>query len=214
MPTPAQIDDFIAALSHARLPDDACNEYAPGSAENIIRRHNLRLYLAAMSQRKPSTLLLLEAPGYRGCRLTGVPVTSRKILLEGIPRLDMFGKQAGYRDVTDAGFERVYGEQSATILWNALADLNALPLIWNACPFHPHRMDEPLSNRKPRAAELRLGAEFLRRLLSMWHFAQIIAVGNVASDLLRKEGNECAKVRHPAQGGKNDFVAGLRALLS
>ena len=74
-----------------------------------------------------TALLLMEAPGYRGCRLTGVPVTSRKVLLEGAPALDIFGRQAGFRDVADVGFERVYGEQSATIVWNTLSDLGALP---------------------------------------------------------------------------------------
>jgi hypothetical protein len=38
-------------------------------------------------------------------------------------------------------------------------------------------------------------------------------VGNVAYDTLRAMGLECSKVRHPAQGGKNDFVAGLSAQL-
>ena len=71
-----------------------------------------------MAARAPRTLLVMEAPGYRGCRLTGVPVTSRKVLLEGVPALQIFGAAAGYRDVADAGFERVYSEQSATIVWN------------------------------------------------------------------------------------------------
>ncbi|MCY4464111.1 MAG: uracil-DNA glycosylase [Chloroflexi bacterium] len=214
MTTPAQIDNLISALSQTQLQSDAFNEYAPGNADNAIRRANLGLYLRAMASRKPTALLLMEAPGYRGCRLTGVPVTSRRILLEGVTALDMFGREAGFRDVSDCGFERVYGEQSATIVWGALAEMRALPLIWNAFPFHPHRAGNSLSNRKPRQAELALGADFLRRLLAMWTFEQIIAVGNVAHELLNKGGIACHKVRHPANGGKNDFVAGLRALLA
>lgn len=214
MSTSAQIDSLISALSQAQLEPDAFNEYAPGNADNAIRCANLRLYLRAMQMRKPSALLLMEAPGYRGCRLTGVPVTSRRILLEGNRALNIFGREAGFRDVGDVGFERVYGEQSATIVWGALAELRAPPLIWNAFPFHPHRAGSPLSNRKPRMAELALGADFARRLLAMWAFEQIIAVGNVAHELLRKQGIACHKLRHPAHGGKNDFVAGLRALLA
>ena len=167
-----------------------------------------------MAARAPRTLLVMEAPGYRGCRLTGLPVTSRKIMLEGVPALKIFGREAGYQDVDDVGFERVYGEQSATIVWGALSGLVAPPLIWNAFPFHPHTPGQPRSNRKPRAAEIELGARFLRSLLADWRFEQVIAVGNVADETLCREGVGGEKVRHPAQGGKKDFVRGLSDLLS
>ena len=208
------INAFIRELSRVALAPDAFNEYAPGDANNAIRRANLRLYLQAMAASEPATLLVMEAPGYRGCRLTGVPVTSRKHLLEGVPALDMFGAEAGYCDVSDAGFERVYGEQSATIVWGALAVLHALPFIWNTFPFHPHRAGQALSNRKPRKPETELGVTFLRRLLELWRFERVIAVGNVAYQTLNAEGIESVKVRHPANGGKNKFVAGVTALFS
>lgn len=213
-PDNSQIDGLIRDLSRAQLPADAFNEYALGEPNNGTRRLNLRLYLRVMAARRPRTLLLMEAPGYRGCRLTGVPVTSRKVLLEGAPALNMFGRERGYRDVADVGFERVYGEQSATIVWGALSSLGALPFIWNSYPFHPHRLGQPLSNRKPRAPELALGGLFLRRVLAMWGFERVIAVGNVAYETLGADGVACQKVRHPAHGGKNEFVAGLSSLLS
>ena len=100
-PNNRQIDALIHDLSQVKLSADAFNEYAPGDANNAIRRENLRCYLRTMAERNPATLLVMEAPGYRGCRLTGVPVTSRKVLLEGVPRLKMFGPDAGYRDVDD-----------------------------------------------------------------------------------------------------------------
>ncbi len=208
------IDAFIYDLSQAQLSAEVFNEYAPGDQNNAIRRANLRLYLRAMTAWAPRTLLVMEAPGYRGCRLTGVPVTSRKVLLEGLPALRLFGVDAGYRDVDDVGFERVYGEQSATIVWETLTRLQALPLIWNTFPFHPHQAGRPLSNRRPRKAETELGAAFLLRLLELWRFELIIAVGNVAYDTLGELGIKRNKLRHPAHGGKNDFVAGLSALLS
>lgn len=213
-PSNRQIDALIRELSLANLSDDAFNQYAPGDANNAIRRSNLRLYLRVMAARRPQTLLVMEAPGYRGCRLTGVPVTSRKVLLEGAPALNIFGRDAGFGDVADAGFERVYGEQSATIVWSVLADLGALPVIWNTFPFHPHQAGKADSNRRPRIAEIVLGAEFMRQVLAMWKFEQVIAVGNVAHETLQYLHVHCEKVRHPAHGGKRDFVAGLRSLLS
>ena len=212
-PDARQIARLIADLARVETADDACNEYALNQPNNAIRRANLKLYLQAMAARMPATLLVMEAPGYRGCRLTGVPVTSRKILLEGLPQLGMFGIDKGFRDVDERGFESVYGEQTATIVWRTLADWGVVPFIWNAFPFHPHKKGQALSNRKPRKAEMRLGAELLEIVLDLWQFRQVIAVGNVAYQTLGDIGIECARVRHPAQGGKNDFTAGLKALL-
>ena len=213
-PEEERIDALIRDLSLTALDRDAFNQYAPGDSNNAIRRANLRRYLRTLAALPARALLVMEAPGYRGCRLTGVPVTSRKLLLEGVAALNIFGREAGYQDVADPGFERVYGEQSATIVWETLSSLGALPLIWNAYPFHPHKAGQPLSNRKPRAAEIDLGLVFLRRLLAEWRFEQVIAVGAVACETLRELRVSCGKVRHPAHGGKQDFVAGLSALLS
>ncbi len=209
-----QIESLIADLARAKLSGDACNQYAPHNANNAIRRGNLRLYLRTMAERQPNALLVMEAPGYRGCRLTGIPVTSRKVMLEGLPALKIFGARAGFRDAHDNGFEKVYGEQSATIVWGTLVDLDALPMIWNAFPFHPHKPGQPLSNRKPRRAELALGAAFLRQIIAMWRFRQVIAVGNVAHASLGGLGYVCPKLRHPAHGGKREFATGLKAELS
>ena len=214
MPADSQIDELIRALSLAESSPEAFNQYGPGDENNATRRANLRLYLKTMAAREPTALLLMEAPGYRGCRLTGLPVTSRKVMLEAAPALDMFGFEAGYRDVADAGFERVYSEGSATIVWSALSALGTLPMIWNSFPFHPHQAGRPLSNRKPRRGEIQQGLAFLRPLLELWRFEQLIAVGNVADETLRALGMDPRKVRHPAHGGKREFVAGLSALLS
>lgn len=210
----AAIDALIAALAAAPVASDACNEYAPNSETNAIRRANLRLYLQTMAARQPDTLLLMEAPGYRGCRLTGVPVTSRKILLEGVPELNLFGVQQGYARAEDPGFESVYGEQSATIVWGTLAQLQAVPLIWNTYPFHPMRPGVLLSNRAPRRDEIAQGLGFLEQVLALYRPARLLAVGNVAAGAFTSLGLPHQKIRHPAQGGKADFVAGLTRALA
>ena len=51
-----------------------------GAACRRCRRENLKLYLEKMKKLNPSFLLLGEAPGYKGCRLTGIPFSSEKIL--------------------------------------------------------------------------------------------------------------------------------------
>ncbi|RMG85554.1 MAG: hypothetical protein D6712_09220 [Chloroflexi bacterium] len=205
----AFVDDLAAVDSGER----AYNHYAPTNANNDLRRANLSLYLQHMAERQPDTILIAEAPGYRGCRLTGLPMTSRRVMLEGIEALAMFGEARGYCNPQDTGFERIYNEQSATILWGTLAEIGAVPFIWSTFPFHPHQPQKPLSNRRPTKTEIALGVPFIKRLLAMYRFSRVIAVGNVAYETLNKLGIAVtAKVRHPAQGGKNDFVAGLKAL--
>jgi len=124
--------------------------YANGHVDqaNKIRRVNLRLYLKQMAVLCPRLLLLGEAPGYRGCRRTGVPFTSEPILLKGITwkicqdgklteTYTLFGVKGGYQRPVD--FQEIIGEATATIMWQSLAKDWPPPLLWNAFPFHPHR---------------------------------------------------------------------------
>lgn len=206
------IDNLITRLSQETFEgDDVYNEYTPGNPYNAIRRNNLKLYLNEMLKRKPHYMLVMEAPGYRGCRLTGVPVTSRKISIEGISNLEMFGAERGYQLTEDAGFENVYGEQSATIVWNTLSEIGIVPLIWNTFPFHPRKGDAQRSNRKPRVPETKIGLNYLQAVIECFKPELIVAAGNVAYKTMTSAGIDCHKVRHPAQGGKNDFVAGIKA---
>ncbi|MGB7338917.1 MAG: uracil-DNA glycosylase [Phototrophicaceae bacterium] len=209
------IDELIHDLSHVSFnTPDVYNQYAPHNHDNALRCHNLKLYLNEILKRQPKYMLVMEAPGYRGCRLTGIPVTSRKILLEGAMKLDLFGKEQGYQLTQDAGFENVYGEQSATIVWTALQDLGITPLIWNTFPFHPRKGDDQCSNRTPRAEEKNIGARFLNQIADYFKPEVIIAVGNIAHDTLLRSEINCLKVRHPAQGGKNDFVEGINQIMN
>lgn len=204
--------DFIDRLSRVQTAPDAYNQFGAGeNPYNALRRANLMCYLQDVQARASGIALIAEAPGYRGMRITGVPMVSRRILRDGIPSMGMFGTGQGYQDVPEPGFEAIQSEQTATILWSVLPELGIVPLVWGAFPFHPHQLGKPLTNRKPRAGEVRLGEPFVRELLDIFAPKKVIAVGNVGFGLLTAMGVPCVKIRHPAQGGKNDFVAGLRA---
>lgn len=208
------IDHWLNRLAQGTTAPDAYNQFAYGSPYNDLRRANLRRYVDQMTALNPSVMLVGEAPGYRGSRLTGVPFGSRRILLNGVPELGVFGTHNGYQDVPEPGFERIQGEQSATAVWGTLAALGVVPLIWGAFPYHPHQPGEPLTNRKPRRSETDLGLPLLRDLIAAFDIRTFIAVGNVGETALRQLGLSCVKVRHPAQGGKNEFVRGLTSALS
>ncbi len=209
-----QLTALVDRLSRAETAPDAYNQYAYGNVYNDIRRANLLRYLNQMASLTPQTILVMEAPGYRGSRLTGVPVTSRSILLKGVPELGLLGQLYGYQDVPEPGFESINGEQTATVVWPTLAALGKAALIWGSYPFHPHELDKPLTNRAPRRTETESGIVFVRELLDLFAPRQVIAVGNVADETLKRMGIEHHKIRHPSHGGKADFVSGLRAALA
>lgn len=203
---------FIDRLSRVQTAPDAYNQYGAGdNPYNAIRRANLKLYLQDVLEKRSGIVLVAEAPGYRGMRVTGLPMVSRRILREGVPALDMLGEARGYQDIVEPGFESIQAEQTSSILWNLLPELGIVPLVWASFPFHPHQLGKPLTNRKPRTPEVKLGEPFVRELLESFAPKKVIAVGNVGYGLLSAMGIPCVKVRHPAQGGKNDFVAGMRA---
>lgn len=206
------IGEFVHSLACAATPENVFNQYAQKEPANAVRRSNLRRYLRAISQRQPRMVLVGEAAGYRGCRLTGVPFTSERIMLDSVTGRNFLGDERGF--VKTGERPRTVGEQSATIVWGTLQELRPLPLLWNALPFHPHRPLEPWSNRTPTRAELELGQPFLRHFLKLFPLELIVAVGNKADEALGQQQIPHRKVRHPAHGGKAEFVRGIRSLAS
>jgi uracil-DNA glycosylase len=207
----SQINEFMQCLQQAKPPHHCVNPYRAGSAANAARCHNLQLYLADLQQRHPTHLLIGEAPGYRGCRLSGVPFVSPFILLNGVPGCGLFGLEQGYLlpdDVT-----AVAKEASATILWQTIATCQPTPLLWNAFPFHPHQPGRLNSNRKPNKAELALGAQFLEPFLRLFQQPICVAIGKKAQQVLNSLGRPHQIVKHPSYGGKAQFSQGLQDLL-
>jgi uracil-DNA glycosylase len=157
-------------------------------------------------------LLVGEAPGYRGCRLTGVPFTSEHILLSGLEPLGLFGEARGYRKTNE--FEKPWKEASARIIWDTLVTTSSIPLIWNAFPFHPFKLGDEKSNRKPTTTEIIKGQDFLHELIRLFNIKIIVAVGNTANSSLKSMGIACEKVRHPSYGGKTQFTSGITDIIN
>jgi uracil-DNA glycosylase len=204
----ALLDDLAAYQVAAHT----INQYAwGGPAGNAVRRANLGLALQYACQRGPDLLLIGEAPGYNGARRTGVPFTSEKLLLAGIPGLAQFGAERGFALATDDG--RISAEQTATIVYRNVRELGVYIAGWNAYPFHPHRPGNDQSNRPLRVAELRAGQLFLARFCAIFAGVPIAAMGNSADRSLCELDLPHVKLRHPAQGGARAFSAGLRAFV-
>jgi uracil-DNA glycosylase len=150
----------------------------------------------------PRFVLIGEAPGYQGCRFSGVPFTSELLVTTGqIPRVARQG-----RLTTRA---RPWSEPSATTMWRMLYELGIeeCTVLWNAFAWHPFRSeDNPHSNRPPTRAELQAGSGVLKEVLAHFHRARYVAVGLVAKAALEGAGvNVFATVRHPSMGGAVKF---------
>jgi len=206
----AALAAFVDTLARCAVPPDAHNQYAGRSRGASIRRENLALYLSRMMTRGPAMLLIGEAPSHRGCRLTGIPFMSETILLRGVVEAELFGASQGFGKATTG--DRLSTEASATMVWETIGPIRPTPLLWNAFPFHPHRPDDPRSNRPPTSTELEIGKRFVVDLLALFEIRRVVAVGNRARDSLASLRIEHTHVRHPSMGGKREFAAGIARL--
>ncbi len=204
-----QLWQALAPLLHAAAPTDTLfNPYldydealdVPGAPQ--LRTANLRAYLDAFDD-SPPILAVAEAPGYRGCRFSGIPLVSEKQLVDADFPID------GIPTSRDGPM----GEQSATIYARVLAERRPLVFTWNTVAFHPHKPDQPLTNRRPTQAEIDASAPTLGALVDVLKPRVIVAVGRVAEGTLARLGHASTYVRHPAQGGARKFEAGMTAIL-
>ena len=210
--TSSSIDGFVDRLAAVET-GPGCNNFfdhtVPGNAQ---RRRNLTIYLREMQDRDPKVLLVGEAPGYRGMRITGVPFTNRTMFEGPANEFGLFGPGKGY--VLPADAAGIAAEPTATVMWQVLAELEFLPLLWSACPWHTHVPGRPLSNRTPKASEAALGTPFWQALAEAFRIDTVVAVGNVAYGSLQRSGIDVPKIRHPAHGGRSGFKRGLQEFLA
>ena len=207
----SDVDAFIERLAAVAPGAAWTNFFDHSTSSNAVRRDNLSLYLTEMLERSPDILLVGEAPGFRGMRITGVPFTNRTIFEGPANSFGLFGPGKGY--VLPPEASGVAAEPTATVMWQVLAELDVLPLLWSAFPWHPHQPGRPLSNRTPTPAEAALGTPFWQTLAELFAVRTVVAVGNVAHRSLQRSGLEVAKIRHPAHGGRAGFKRGLEQLL-
>ena len=126
------------------------NFYAEGDRAPLLRER-LQRYLDERA--RAPVLVVGEAPGYRGTRVSGVPLTSE-------------------RQLTGAG----PAEATATIVHRVLDELDATAevLLWNVVPTHP---GDAGSNRRPTRDEVSAGLPFVRELARR---RRVVPIGRIA----------------------------------
>lgn len=158
----------------------------------------------------PKLILVGEAPGYQGCRYSGIAFTSERLLLEGvIPRVEALDRRLTSRKLP-------FSEPSATIVWKTLYrhGVAEQTILWNALQMHPFRDSAPWSNRTPSDTEVSLGIPAVSALVRAFPEARILAVGRKAEAVLANAGIPAVAVRHPANGGATEFAAGVARALA
>jgi uracil-DNA glycosylase len=199
MPDP--ISNLLAILENHPNGHTVANPYC-----HALQRENLRAYFDALIQWPCSgDLLVGEAPGYAGCALTGIPFTSEAVIQNSRHRF-VCGLRPHLRI---AGTQ---SEQTATIIWNYLSECPAVPAFWNIFPFHPHKPGNPGGNRMPTAEEAQFGHEILSSVVEIFAPKRILAIGKTSLNTLSqfKHPLLAGYIRHPANGGKRDFIGGMR----
>jgi uracil-DNA glycosylase len=197
------IERLIDVLAHRPHDVLTYNQYLDNE-----KLDNLRVYLDYLVCKPPMLWLVGEAPGYRGCRETGIPFTSPDILLHY--KNDFF---------TTNHKKLVVGqsikEPTATCIWESLRSVNEMPLLWNAFPFHPHKQGLLYSNRSLTAAEQVEGMTYIQLIHAIFRPHYVIAVGNAAASALHRSipNVQFEQLRHPSYGGVTAFHAGLRRVL-
>lgn len=219
MPTP--LDELLDSLKALPSEDGLMNPYhsasGPGTAAadeigaeaDALRTRNLRRYLTNALDQGADVILCGEAPGYQGCRYSGIAFTSEvEIVRGGFSALEGTAVLPRARN----GGRTLMREPSAQAIWEAMHRAPKAFIAWNSVCLHPHEPGQPHTNRTPRKDEVTLGAESLGRLLDLVQPRLVVAVGRTAERALEDLDVDAAAVRHPAYGGKPEMLQGLEAL--
>lgn len=142
--------DIVERLARTRV-GETHNQYS----RSPLRRERLREYLE--SRASAEVVLVGEAAGYRGARVSGIAFTSE-------------------RQLTGIGPT----EASSTIVHRVLRELGVEDdvILWNVVPTHP---GTPTSNRRPTRVEVDACRPFLDELT---RGRRVVAVGRLASTVL------------------------------
>ena len=147
------MESLVERLSAARI-GRTFNQYRDGERAPLLR-DRLARYL---DERAGARVLLVgEAPGYRGARVSGIPLTSERQLTGSGP-----------------------AEATATIVHRVLRELELEDevLLWNVVPTHP---GTATSNRLPTRAEIATSRPFLDELA---RGRRVVGLGRLAEAAL------------------------------
>lgn len=219
-----QVDIFIKKLQKVRLPhvfnpwSEYDKEHDKDSTAPQIRTLQLQEYFK-IRKSQAKYILLGEALSYQGGKFTGIAMTSERILLGNHSKvaanLAIGNNTSRTSKISIKNKNNILGmnEPTASIVWSSVLENNipAMQVVfWNIFPWHPYKQGDFLTNRTPNNKELLLGLEYFKDFMRIFNQAKVVCVGVGAKKTIsRLTDNECFYLRHPANGGANEFRDGF-----
>lgn|SRR5690606_2253908 len=200
-----EILQFVKNLARRGHRPQCHNPYRnPDLADNLFQ------YLLAVKKLNSQPVLMVgEALGYKGGRLTGIPFScgdmysrfNHPLLLELKSKFILTSQES---------------ENTATMVWEYLTEKQQTPLFWNAFPFHPYQVRRPKTNRAPTAKEIQQGSRYLQQLADIFQPTTIAGIGRKGQLAAQKAfpNHAIQRIRHPSFGGKREFIEGMNALFN
>lgn len=178
---------------------DVCPYYDTPKAPDV---RSLNLYYLLQKINNFDSILVGEAPGHLGCRKTGIAFTDNIMLPIAQYTYDAEKFQIATKNT-------YYKEASATFMWSVLTQLENPPLMWNIIPFHPHNINNQISNRTPNKNDYKISEKVINYFFNNTRFKKYYAIGRQSEKKLRKMGLNPIYIRHPSHGGSVKFREGM-----
>jgi len=199
-----EFDAFFKRLQRRASRDQAYNPYKDPHLLNNLKHYFEYLYTLEQDH----ILLVGEAPGYSGCRLTGIPFSSVELIQNSEHEL--------FVNIRDKIIlEASATEKTAGMVWAELKDKKITPIFWNAFPFHPYKRGNQSTNRAPTSKEVQEGQWYIKELINIFEPTKIAAIGRKGELALGKidTGSDVHYIRHPSYGGKSDFIKHIKQVI-
>jgi len=203
--------DFVSALCDLEFEDtfnpyaDRCPVHdAPGAPKT--RAKALAAILQAAIDVEIDAIWIGRDLGYRGGRRTGLALTDDVHIEAHAARWGVSAERPTKG--------RAVAERTAAVIWGVLSRIEAPVFLWNVFPLHPHKSNDPFTNRSHNSAERHAGEELLRQLIQLLRPRRLIAIGNDAAQVAHRmmDMRDVVQVRHPSYGGQSLFTRQMQNL--
>ena len=206
--TPTQYVKELSKVNFENTFNPYSNRCAVHDLDNAphCRSQTLQFMLEAAIEREIDSIWIGRDLGYRGGRRTGLALTDDAHIHEHAERWKLSIERPTKGEIVV--------EQTASVIWRVLSQIDMSIFLWNIFPLHPHEPGNPFSNRSHNSHERRTGEEFLSKLILLLKPCRLVAIGNDAARTACRLSNrrKVIQVRHPSYGGQTQFLAQMNEL--